>query len=230
MMPDDESDLEALMLQRQAMYEFLARIFRSEADQELLEALMCAGLDRETGVQEIDNGYRALAGWLATVNGTTVDALRIEYARIFLGAGLKGGGAAFPYESVYTSPRGLLMQEARDRVVDWYRTQGLQLAAGVADAEDHLAIELEFVAYLCGSAARAYSSGEMEQAQRYLRAQKAFVAGHLLNWVPRFCGDVERLASSGFYRSIAHIASAYLVEDHELLAQMLADESLPARP
>ena len=227
-MPHSESDLYSLMLQRQAMYEFLARAFRSEVDQEFLDDLAHVDVGAETGVAEIDRAYRALAGWLATVDGSTVDALRTEYARIFLGAGPRGGGAAFPYESVYTSPQGLLMQEARDRVVQLYRAQGLQLAAGSADAEDHLSIELEFVAHLCASAARAYAAGEPEEAQRCLRAQAAFLAEHLLNWAPRLCSDVERLASSGLYQAFANITSAYLDVDHDLLAALLAGDSPPA--
>ena len=226
-MPESEIDLGALMLQRQAMYQFLARAFRSEVDQELLDTLARIDLAAETGVPEIDRGYRTLASWLMTVDDSTLAALGAEYARIMLGAGPSGGGGAFPYESVYTSPQGLLMQEARARVADLYRAEGL--AGEPTEPEDHLALELEFVAHLCAGAARVLAAGEMEAAARNLLAQRAFLTEHLLNWAPRLCGDVARLATSDFYRAIADITSAYLVIDHDLLAGLLvSDETLAA--
>jgi len=113
------------------------------------------------------------------------------------------------------------MQEARDRVAEAYLAEGL--AAELGEPEDHIALELGFVAHLCSGAARLMAAGEMEAANRNLRAQSAFLADHLLNWAPRLCADVTRLATSGFYRSIAGITSAYLAIDHDLLAGLLAD-------
>jgi putative dimethyl sulfoxide reductase chaperone len=121
---------------------------------------------------------------------------------------------------VYTSPRGLLMQEARDRVVEWYRQAGMQRAGGFPVPEDHLALELEYVAQLCEPTSRALESQDGERALACLRAQRAFLEEHLLNWVPRLCEDILRLAATDFYQGIALLSAGYLAADQNLLAEL----------
>ena len=48
--------------------------------------------------------------------------------RAFIGHGIDAYSAAYPFESVYTSPKRLMMQEARDEVLAVYRSEGLDLS------------------------------------------------------------------------------------------------------
>ena len=52
--------------------------------------------------------------------------LAIDYVRTFIGHGVNGYSAAYPYESVYTSERRLMMQEARAEVLKTLRENRLE--------------------------------------------------------------------------------------------------------
>ena len=69
---------------------------------------------------------------------------------VFQGAGDAKGKAAFPYESVYTSREGLVMQEAWEKAKAFYAESGLAPSILQPDLkEDHLAVELGFMRQLC---------------------------------------------------------------------------------
>lgn len=73
--------------------------------------------------------------------------------------------AAYPFESVHTSPKRLMMQEARDEVLAVYRSEGLDKLPSWKESEDHIALELEFMAVLGDrivAAAEASDEAEVE--------------------------------------------------------------------
>jgi len=51
--------------------------------------------------------------------------LAVDYARIFLGVGIAEGSAAYPYESVYTSKKRIIMQDTLDQVKAMYVAKGI---------------------------------------------------------------------------------------------------------
>jgi putative dimethyl sulfoxide reductase chaperone len=224
-----QGELAQLMVERQAMYQFLARPYREEVDRDLLNELAQFDIPADTGVPGIDQGFQLLARYLGAVNETTLSDLAADYTRIFLGAGPNESGNAFPYESVYTSPRGLLMQEARDQVVELYRQEGLQRSADLRDPEDHLALELEFVALLCQKTAKALQAQDRGATAHCLSAQNHFLEKHLLPWVPRLCTDIVRIAATDFYKAIAAITASYLAIDQNLVADLLVVQEPPSR-
>ena len=73
----------------------------------------------------VDEGYRLLATYLSNTWDNSVTDLAIDYVRVFIGHGIDAFSAAYPFESVYTSEKRLLMQEARDEVLAIYRSAGL---------------------------------------------------------------------------------------------------------
>lgn len=207
---------------RGGMYGLLSRLYRVEADQQLIDQIaqtdLTAYLD-ETGMKD---GYELLARYVQ--KGADLEELAIDYAKIFLGFGPKKNEGAFPYESVYTSVRALLMQEARDEVVALYRQENLMRDPGATEPEDHIAFELMFMAYLSQKAAEAIEAGQLETAADCEQKQKDFLQNHLLNWVPRFCKETERISDTGFYKGAARLTAGFLNLDSELL-ELEWDES-----
>ncbi len=120
-----------------------------------------------------------------------LEALLWEYTRLFLGPYRL---PAPPWESVYTSPARLLMQEAYDAVRAMHRQAGLTVGDGNVLA-DHIGAELQFLALLL---ARAETEGEEDRdlAGRFFRE-------HIQNWIPRFSADLEGAASVPLYESLA---------------------------
>ncbi len=59
--------------------------------------------------------------------------------------------------------------------------------------------------------------GDTVGAGAYLERQIRFLRAHLLNWVPTFCADIERLADSDFYRGLAVLTRDHLASEQETL-------------
>ena len=117
---DQETTIADVLRGRMATYQFLSRLFRVEVDQELYDTLMSMRFPANTGNALVDEGYRMICGYLSQADGTVLTELRA-----FIGSGNDGFSAAYPYESVYTSPKRLMMQDARDEVLVLYRAFGL---------------------------------------------------------------------------------------------------------
>lgn len=210
-----------LVSDRCSMYEFLARIYRDEVDQELLDRIIKMAPSVDIDETEISEGYRMLKSFIGHLTGSTVTDLAVEYARIFLGAGIKD--AAYPYESVYTSPNKLVMQEARDQVLKLYREEGLDRAEEFNEPEDHIAFELEFMAFLCQKTTEALKAGDKVGASAYLNKQKQFLAKHLIPWAPTFCADIQRIAQADFYKAIAKITLGYLSMEQDIVNELIEE-------
>lgn len=185
---------------RAAIYEFLSIAFGEEVPLAFLRSLRDGGpaLDGELG-DFVDS--------LAGVDDTVLELVRVdlaaEYARVFLGM---SRSPVAPYESVYTSQTGLLMQEARDEVVALYRREGFSVDEAMNLPEDHAAFEFGFMAGLARKTAASLDAGDSAEASRLLEVQKAFVSDHLVVWIPSLTRDVEKRSKTGFYRGLASLA------------------------
>lgn len=198
---------------REGLYRLLSRLYRQEVDAPLLERLRGMTFPQNCPQPELEAGYRALERWLSAGTEDALDALAVDFARVFLGAGSAEGCAAFPYESVYTSPKRLVMQDAWERVKSLYAAHGVRIDTDSSELmEDHIAYELAYMALLCREGA--------ERAE-----QRAFLEEHLLTWVPAFCADLQRCAGTGFYRCVAQLTLGWLKLEEGLLQ---AEENAPS--
>jgi len=218
---DEVSEFAALISNRENLYRLLARLYRIEVDEPLLRQLSEMGFPAECDEPELAEGYRMLTDWLRNPGNDPLTDLAVDFARIFLGAGVYEGVAASPYESVYTSKERLIMQEARDQVFAIYRARGLYPDAELEIPEDHIALELEFLAHLCRETLQA--GDDQARVSALLREQKEFIEQHPAKWVPAFCADIEKCASTGFYRAVGKITLGFLNMDHAILEDILAE-------
>jgi len=114
-----------------------------------------------------------------------------------------------------------MMQDAYAEVLHVYRGAGFAKNPGFKEPEDHLAVELAFMALLCGRAVEALRAGDEAGAERQLRAQREFLSDHLLNWIDRFTSDVRKAAEDGFYFDLATFTEDFLTADAAELAEVL---------
>ena len=131
---------------RAAFCRFLASLYLYKLADEQIEAF--AHIEIAGDGTAIDEGLRAIKEYLRHRHGGTRQELAVDYARVFLGAGSYDRILAPPYESVFTSEERILMQDARDGAVTYYRRGGLDLPADNTTPEDHLGFELQFAAVL----------------------------------------------------------------------------------
>lgn len=208
---------------RLVVYGFLARVYRAEVDEGFLASLKEVSFDELASQSGLGEGAALLQDYLHRPTLTMRKDLAVDFAKVFLAAGISQGAAAFPYESVYTSPDRLVMQEARDQVLSLYRTKGIALN-GVVEPEDHLAFELEFMLYLIGEGKEAVGAADFSALENNLQEQREFLQNHLLNWVPDFCEDVQACANTDFYKAVAQITGGFLFSDAAWLAKANKEE------
>ena len=140
-----------------------------------------------------------------------------------IGHGIDAYSAAYPFESVYTSPKRLMMQEARDEVLAVYRSEGLDKLPTWKEAEDHIALELEFMAALGDRIVAAAEADDEAEVERLLATQRNFLADHLSSWVPLMTADLRRFAQCGLYQGLASLTDGFLQVEEEFFDEIFED-------
>lgn len=214
------AELADLMDSRANVYKVLSRSYLKEIDaafaREFAEEFSFESSNDEM-VRVLNAAKEALSG----VDDNALELLAVDFDRVFFGMGPLTARHAFPYESVYTSERGIMMQEAYAQVVHVYREQHLAKDKGFTEPEDHIAVELAFMATLSERTATFLREGLEEAAEETIRQQITFANSHLLNWIDRFCVDLAQAASGTFYEYIATFTKLFVQEDIALLSEMV---------
>lgn len=225
--PETRDALAALMGSRANVYRLLSRCFRSEVDAALARELAC-DFAFESDSEALTGALAAMSRALAGADDHDLEMLAVTFDRVFFGMGPLTARHAFPYESVYTSDKGIMMQEAYASVARTYREQALAKDPAFTEPEDHLAVELAFMATLADRAAAFLGAGDAAgdaAAEETVRQSLDFARAHLLNWVDRFCAELELAAApdgeDGFYVALARFTAAFLAEDAATLEAML---------
>lgn len=216
----EDVNLIDLMKSRAQAYGMLARLFREEVDLATLRELQGMRFPTATGNATVDEGYHQLFEYLRRAWEDSVTELAIDYVRTFIGHGVNGYSAAYPYESVYTSERRLLMQEARAEVLATLRENELK-RGDWNEAEDHIALELEFMQRMALRAAEALTDGAEDEAVAYLRTSYEFLENHLLNWVPMLVTDMRLHSKTLFYQGLGQLTLGIIEEDGAVLRELL---------
>ncbi|MFO7987142.1 MAG: molybdopterin-dependent oxidoreductase, partial [Desulfatiglandaceae bacterium] len=143
-------------------------------------------------------------------------ALSYEYADIFLNA---GENPAFPYESVYVSRDPLVMKEPIFSVRRAYRKGEVHKSSAYKDLDDHIAVELEFLAYLITRGEK-----QPERAPDFQKQQVDFLRDHLMGWVIEFCAVLSNSAVSAFYQGLAELTMSFLFNERMLAFDLEAQK------
>lgn len=132
------------------------------------------------------------------------------------------------YESNFLSPEapGLAMA-ALDAA---YGAAGLSVAGSFKEPPDHAAVELEFMSFLCGKEAEAWSKRSRKDAVQQLEMEARFLNRHLSRWFPALAEQVARHAGDSFYTSVTRAAHALIGHDQGLLTALLAEYRQEAPP
>jgi anaerobic sulfite reductase subunit A len=210
-----------LLENRQNLYLFLSTLYLSELDGEQLARLRALSLPPPAagfGNETLNQGFQLMGDYFKGAGTECLDELAVDYARVFLSAGVAQGLAAFPYESIYTNSQHLMAQEPAGDVAALYAAKGLKPAEGAFKVPlDHIGLECAFMEVLCGEALGALEGGSMEGLLASLGEQRTFLRTHLLNWHRDFCQDLEKYAATGLYRGLARITQGFLTLEEDLL-------------
>lgn len=150
-----------------------------------------------------------LAELVASRAGDNAAQIARDHARLFTGPGKL---LAAPYESVHRSAEGLLFDEHTLRVREWYHHYGIRAPRERREPDDHIGLELEFLAALLGWSLEAHEAGAGGDAAAYAEAAGAFLEEHLHRWAPTLFDLVAERAETSFYRGVAHLGHGVLDE------------------
>ena len=133
--------------------------------------------------------------------------LAVEYAQLFVGPfGLK----APPYGSVYLDGERTVMGPSTIETIRCYEDEGLVRDAEFTELPDHIAVELEFMYFLCFREVEALRNGDTERAAAYQRKQEDFLLHFPGRWAPLFCRNIKEGTDNRFYTALADCLAAVI--------------------
>ncbi len=202
----------------------LALLHDAEPDGELVASLRDEGfpaslglkLNSEAGAQAMSLMARAISEMPVPLDSGAADELAADYADIYLIQSLR----ASPYESVWLDEEQLERQQPMFEVRECYRRHGLAAGDWRNRADDHIVLQLQFLAILFGTEKSPVSSARLVEAAR-------FMDEHLLRWLGQFCERVEARCATPFFAGVAALTGAYCEELREVLVRIL-DEPRPS--
>jgi TorA maturation chaperone TorD len=132
-----------------------------------------------------------LGGIFPDVDDVSLEDIRTEYTRLLLGPGPEQIPA---YESVYRDRDedesfGPVRGASTQAVRKWYLSYGVTPAEDQSELPDHIAIELEFAAYLA-------ENEDLETCEQFLDE-------HLRQWATEFLSAIHEETDTPFYESLA---------------------------
>ncbi|MDO4443001.1 MAG: molecular chaperone TorD family protein [Slackia sp.] len=142
--------------------------------------------------------------------------LRQDYAFLFY---MVSVSKASPFESVYRTDDATMFGPTTLDVRHAYERFGLKLAEETSQPDDHLGIELAFLAELFRRASE--SDGQMHENLEFARA---FMHEHVLSFSSIYLEQMARVARTAFYRDAARIIDDSIVRVAAMLDAWCAEE------
>lgn len=147
-------------------------------------------------------------------NINDIKELQIEFSKLFVGPYSQ---LAPPYGSVYIEEKKTLMGESTVDVLNKYNNAGIAVAETFKEAPDHIVAELEFMHYLIYKEIEALKSDTDDLPQLFLVQQKDFLNQHLNKWIDVFSDNIEKHATSVFYKKLSGVVRIFVKEDIDYL-------------
>ena len=216
------SDLTASLIGESMLMELLSRILYKEPERDWLDQLITEQVFSEVPFgseqPEVVRGLEILRAWSKSNAGGLSDQnfsdLKLDYTRLFIGLDML---PTAPWESVYFNRERMIFQEQTMQVREWYARFGLQVENFNKEPDDHIGLEILFVAHLASLALQSIDKGDQPALDEVLQAQREFIKEHLLRWGPAWTQLLLQHAQTDFYRGIAHLTRGALIAVTELL-------------
>lgn len=144
-----------------------------------------------------------------------LEELASEYMHVFVGPSAL---PAPPWESIYTNKmERLLMTGTTLAVRTAYREEGFESALYPHVPDDHVAIELDFLANMAKRALDACLADDDALCKATLSSSLGFLQEHPCKWISEFAVDLQDKAKAGFYAAIARAIDAFVQADARFL-------------
>lgn len=224
-------DLTVQLTGEKLLFSLLGKILYSEIDKKWLQTLIDENLFAESpfaeSQSEVQIGLDLLQNWsrenASGISDSSILDLRADYTRLFVGVGIV---LAPMWESVYFNDGRMTFQEETLQVRNWFKRFKLESEKLYQEPDDHLGLELTFVAYLAQLGLQALEQNDAKLVQEALDAQRDFLNEHLLRWAFKWAKLVNEYSKTNFYRGISHLLSGALTEAANLVGAKLPEDDI----
>lgn len=151
------------------------------------------------------NQFTSLHEWLQGMNEESFNKVEEEYVALF-----SVNPYAPPYESYYQDPEGFIRSWIVIQLEKEYAETGLNITRSFKQPPDHVAIELEFMAYLCSLEVEGHETSNKINVKSSLELQSQFLNSHLGKWYPRFAQAVKDSPCDSLYKQAVEATNTFL--------------------
>lgn len=169
----------------------------SLADQWPLTGLELGGSDAAEATRR---GLAAIAD--SRRAGETAREVQRDQDRLY---GITARATVPPFESVHRDEEGLVFDAQTLEVRAAYRRAGLRAPELNREPDDHLGLELDFLARCCTASLDALDRGEPGIAEQYLELAGGFTRDHVLTWIPAVLVRAREAASTTWVRGLEEL-------------------------
>lgn len=209
---------------RTQVYSLLAELFLNPLDEQMLDTLRQPEFVADWPLgRDLPDVEQGLARMVAALPAANLTDLRQEFYHLF---GFLGPADAPPWQSVYLDREHVLMGEETLRLRALFARFGLVVAETERQPEDHLSLQLLFLATLAARTAEQLAAGDEAGARALLEGQRECLEENLLRWAERFTEQAEAASESGFYGGLSRLTLGLLRLDLGELHRLLAAPSL----
>lgn len=227
-MTTQRDGISLVLTNRVYLYKLLQRFFGSEPSFELIE--IAASDHTKEALQlilnEDQNAFDSYLVLLEELNKAisfdaegTLDKLRSEYTTLMVGP---NNLPAPPWESVYRTKERIIFQECTLEVRRAYLEYNFLPEKYLSEADDHLALELDFVAHLANLSQSRFEEANYEEVKKLLSDQKAFLDQHLLLWIGDFAEQMQLSGRHDLYPQMALLTEQVLKIDAFVLDELIS--------
>lgn len=206
----DHSRWKDILMGEMLLLGVLGRLAQKDPERDWLQSVIAEDVFSEPPLEsdhpDLVAGLQGLQAWSQIhkngISDEDLATLKADFTRLFIGIGKP---VSPPWESVYFNEDRMVFQEQTLRVREWYRRFGLEAEKLYHEPDDHVGLELSFLAHLARLGLAALEENNQVEFKEILQAQRQFLVEHPLAWVPHWCGLVEKHAGTDYYRRLAQL-------------------------
>lgn len=165
-------------------------------------------------LDEVRNGFRRYE----SNPGVILETMKDDYTKMFIGPDKL---PLYHWESVYLKGDAVLFRQSTLDVRRAYLEEGFLPQGYPRVADDHIALELDFLVGLGERMRECYNKGADRGACKALSASKRFLDNHVLKWIGAYARDASGLRGRYFlYPEIIQLLDIVLRSDRKVLDDM----------
>lgn len=216
------------------IYGFLATIFDTRPDSELVRRLKALGMSSFVGsdatydvTEEIIEGLSQMSVFFKDTSNSpeeeVVQQLAIDWTRLFRGLSPDYGPPP-PYEAVYIDD-GRTHTEIMEALNHFYHDCGSIVEEDYTNRIDYLGLELAFLAFLSEREALHLQAGDIDQSNYYRDKARDFIDQHIGLWAEKFFASAVEYAKTDFFQGFLVFARGVIAQIVEQNQEMDTKEA-----